>query len=139
MLRIFIKDITFRVCTICPEGSYCPSTSETPKLCTDKYSLKGYTQCVDYAPNSLKLTDDLPTFCKPGTYIDTTDKSCKECSSGYYCDGVTKTQCEDGYYSDTTSAAICTKCPGGRNCQKSNLASLSALVTYLEPDVNIIV
>jgi hypothetical protein len=126
------------VCTICPQGSYCPGDDNAYQCPLGKVSpLTGSINCVDCPAGKYQdQTGQIACLscpegrysdfsgavscikCSPGTYqSETGQTSCLSCLEGTYSSisgSVNCQSCSQGTYQDETGSTSCKSCPAGR-------------------------
>ena len=109
-------------CILCPAGSMCPETHNSPMLCSlGTYSLMGQTRCTPCpVGHNCSVTDESPVSCPDGWYSADGVAICTPCPLGYYCPitppSPTPIQCPTGHYSDVLASTDCVICPVGHEC-----------------------
>lgn len=125
-------------CTTCPANSYCPDGKEAIS-CSSVY-----TNSVSQAGSKYK-TD---CKCLSGYYKDNsqTPNTCTICPKGSYCNGISKSNCSEGYTTSGTGASSADKCikegDGTQkitktfSCKSKNYVNGTTNYTFTTADVN---
>lgn len=122
-------------CSLC-DSVKCISCSE---ICEYNQALNiqecACKDCSDlFGENCKQCSINACSLCEKGNYI--TGGKCVECEAGYKCDGITRTQCQDGYYA-LAGAGECEKCSENcANCEKDTGKCLACEANFkLEEDL----
>ena len=77
-------------------------------MCANGYYMDFYKTC-QVCPHGMYCVQNLQTLCSIGSYSEPGQSVC--------------TQCEAGWYQDTSGASVCKTCPGGSTIIKTTTAS----------------
>ncbi|KAF0717142.1 hypothetical protein As57867_002460, partial [Aphanomyces stellatus] len=111
-------------CTVCPAGSYCPTTTNLPIPCpSGAYSVAGATSCTPCPPGMACASPSaLPVACSANAFNLGGAAACTPCLAGFACPQATlpPVACASGSYS-LAGSSICTPCPLGNSCANTTL------------------
>lgn len=88
------------VCTMCPEGYYCPLGTDTPMACDEP---------VAYCPAGSHTPTDVPTGFYATPELGEAYSGALPCEAGYSCYAGVRSVCLPGSYA-LTQASSCTYC-----------------------------